>query len=44
MSKVIKIKQFVEMPKVLNPQQMAAVTEFEGCHSVRILRLNLKAE
>ena len=34
MSKVIKIKPFVEMPKVLNPQQLVAVTEFEGCHLI----------
>ena len=34
MSKVIKIKPFVEMSKVLNPQQLAAVTEFEGCHFI----------
>ena len=34
MSKVIKIKPFVEMPKVLNPQQLAAVTEFEGYHLI----------
>ena len=34
MSKVIKIKPFVEMPKVLNPQQMAAIAELEGCHLI----------
>jgi DNA helicase-2/ATP-dependent DNA helicase PcrA len=34
MSKVIKIKQFVETRKALNPQQMATIAELEGRHVI----------